>query len=152
MVSSEFCLNIKFRSSSFFCSVVICHQRNPPWGRDATSFYSHLLSQIYINNHVDCVFVCGDINGRVGKMNDVMTCIDDIPIRESIDPVKNNHGDSFIEVLMECKMCITNGRITPEHDHFTSISTRGKMLWIILLYHKKIFLIVLSVKSVMLPP
>ena len=55
-----------------------------------------------------------------------MTCIDDIPIRESIDPMKNNHGDSFIEFLMECKMCITNGRITPEHDGFTSISTRGK--------------------------
>ena len=67
-----------------------------------------------------------DINGRVGKMNNVMTCINDILTRESIDPMKKNHGDSFIEFLMECKMCKTNVKITPEHDGFTSISTSGK--------------------------
>ena len=33
---------------------------------------------------------------------------------------KNRHGESFIHFLLECKLCIVNGRVSPEFDNFTS--------------------------------
>ena len=96
-----------------------------PWGRDSTSFYGHLLSLIYFHNYVDCYFVCGDINGRTGNLNDYINDVDELPPRVCIDAVKNPHGESFVDFLLESRMCITNGRVTPEFDDFTSVSTKG---------------------------
>ena len=97
-----------------------------PWGRDSTSFYGHLLSLIYFHNYVDCYFVCGDINGRTGSLNDYINGVDELPPRVCIDAVKNPHGESFVDFLLESEMCITNGRVTPEFDEFTSVSTKGR--------------------------
>ena len=97
-----------------------------PWGRDSTSFYGHLLSLIYFRNYVDCYFVCGDSNGRTGSLNDYINDVDELPARVCIDSVKNPHGESFVDFLLESRMCITNGRVTPEFDDFTSVSTKGR--------------------------
>ena len=35
------------------------------WGRDALSFFAHLVSQIYAGGHYDHVFMCGDFNARL---------------------------------------------------------------------------------------
>ena len=41
--------------------------------------------------------------------------------REKIlDEDKNRHGESFIDFLLECKLRIVNGRVSPEFDNFTS--------------------------------
>ena len=97
-----------------------------PWGRNSTSFYAHLLTQVYMYTHVDHILICGDLNSRTGSMKDYIEDIDKIPHRNAIDEVKNNHGESLCEFLMESKMCIVNGRITPEYDNFTSTSVRGR--------------------------
>ena len=77
-----------------------------PWGRDNTNFFSHLLGQIYFHNYVDNVFICTDINGRTGGLDDIVQNIDsDIPSRKIIDTTKNKHGESFIDFMLECKMC-----------------------------------------------
>ncbi len=38
---------------------------NSPWGRDATAFYSHLLSGIYSSEDINGLLICGDVNGRI---------------------------------------------------------------------------------------
>ena len=43
-----------------------------PWGRDENAFYSHLLGQIYLHNYVDCVNFSGDVNERVGKLDEIL--------------------------------------------------------------------------------
>jgi hypothetical protein len=78
------------------------------------------------NAHVDEIFLCGDLNSRIGDMMDYIQGVDSLPNRIVIDPTKNNHGSAFIEFLQESKMCVCNGRVTDEHNNFTSISSRGR--------------------------
>ena len=39
-------------------------------GRDSQEFLSHVLSNIYINNDCDAVFVCGDFNARIVSLDE----------------------------------------------------------------------------------
>ncbi len=98
---------------------------NSPWGRDATGFYSHVLSRIYDNIDCDAVCIMGDLNARVGDKADFIEGIDDITPRRVLDNVSNKHGDALLEFLLSSKMCLLNGRVTPEYDNYTSISTKG---------------------------
>ena len=79
---------------------------------------------IYTVN-VDATYICGDLNCRIADMKDYIE-EDDIPSRSAVDTGVNKHGQTFIEFLKDSKCCVLNGRLNPEHDNFTSISTRGK--------------------------
>ena len=96
------------------------------WGRDAQVVYNHLLRETYENAHLDSIIVCGDLNSRIADKEDFLMGIDDIPARKSMDEVSNQHGISLLEFLLESKTCILNGRVTPELDDFTCVSTRGR--------------------------
>ncbi len=100
---------------------------NSPYGRDCSSFYNHLEQLCYsYSNEYDLMFFCGDVNGRVGKLDDYVPDVDiELPKRVVIDEIENNHGKAFINFLTECKMCILNGRFDPSKDNFTYIG-RGK--------------------------
>ena len=77
------------------------------------------MSQVYFHNYVDCVFICTDTNGRTGGLCDYVSVADhDIPARVLIDNEKNKHGESFVDLMLESKMCIVNGRVTAENDDF----------------------------------
>ena len=96
------------------------------WGRDASSYFAHLLSQVYLFSHLDAMYFCGDVNSRIGGQLDCLNEVDNIPIRHSIDDCVNRHGEAFLEFLLDSKMCVLNGRINPLDDNFTSISTKGR--------------------------
>ena len=98
---------------------------NSKWGRNPEIFYGHLLSKIYFYSTVDMVVICGDLNARIGQLKDCIADIDNIPNRVVIDQVKNKHGESFIDFLIESRMCILNGRLNPLSDGYTSVSTKG---------------------------
>ena len=83
------------------------------------------MSQIYVCNDVDSVIICGDINARVGNLNDYVQLVDELSDRIIVDVGKNKHGQVFIDFLHESKMCVGNGRV-PGSDNFTCISTKGK--------------------------
>ena len=116
-------LHFQHKISDFQFILFSCYlpPEDSPWGRDSTSFYGHLLSQIYFHNYVDCVFICTDNNGRTGDTQDYMSDVDaDMIPRKIINEDKNRHGESFIDFLLECKLCIVNGRVSPEFENFTS--------------------------------
>ena len=81
---------------------------NSTRGRDAQSFYSHLLTQIHINNDCDSIFVAADFNFRIGSISDFMSDIDEISNRISVDKTVNQHGHEFIDFLNEAKFCVLN--------------------------------------------
>ena len=121
------CLLFKDKVSNF-CFTVYCvylPPENSPYGRDSTTFFTHLLSLIYLHNFVDCSFVCGDINGRIGGRCETITDVDFIPSRIELDTTHNQHGDAWIDFLNEACMAVTNGRVLGS-DNFTSISSKGK--------------------------
>ena len=112
-----------------FTIVLFCCYLSPDnsvWGREPTSFFAHLITQIYIHNEADCITICGDLNGRVGSIPDIVEGIDDIPPRSSIDKIKSGHGEALLEFVKDTKLAIVNGRINPERDNFTFVSPRGK--------------------------
>ena len=98
---------------------------NSPWGRDATSFYSHLLTQIYLHYDADAIILCGDFNSRIGNINDTNNCVDEIPPRLVVDNAQNQHGKAFIDFLNDSRCCVLNGRFGEESNTHTFLSTRG---------------------------
>ena len=85
-----------------------------------------MLTSIYLADDVNAIFVCGDLNGRIGNLKDTVTALDTVPDRQVLDTVINQHGHSLVEFLQETAMCMVNGRVTPEHNDFTFIANRGK--------------------------
>ena len=99
---------------------------NSPWGRDASAFFCRLLSLVYQFSEVDAIYIGGDINARIGNLEDFIPTIDSIPQRAAIDDFVNKHGETFLEFLRDSKMCVLNGRIDPLYDNYTSVSPKGK--------------------------
>ena len=94
-------------------------------GRDSVTFFTHLLAQVY-SLEADAIYLCGDFNSRISNKDDCIGDIDNVPPRVAIDLSMNSHGESVLEFLRDCKCCVLNGRINPDTDNFTSISSRGR--------------------------
>ena len=82
---------------------------------------------MYEYSYCDHVVLAGDVNSKMGSVQDFIPEIDDnIGKRKILDKNKNKHGQELIDFLIESKMCVCNGRVTPEFDNYTFIHTRGK--------------------------
>ena len=99
---------------------------NSPHSCNSTDFFAYMLTQLYLNYDADFIMVCGDFNCRTGKMQDTLTDVDCIQPRDILDEQKNNFGELFMEFLNDSKLCMLNGRISKQHNNFTSISPKGK--------------------------
>ena len=92
---------------------------------------------MYLYSHIDCTIICGDVNSRIGNEKDFIKDIDGIIERHVLDKVKNSYCDNFIDFLKDSKMCILNGRVTPNLDNFTCINARGKSVVDYMLIHQE---------------
>lgn len=113
--------------SHYSFAIINCYlpPSNSIYGRDATDFMAHVLSIIYRISHYDAVYIVGDVNSRLGDKTDFVENIDNIPARKVIDHTHNSHGEVFLDFLLESKMCVVNGRISPVNDNFTRVHTTG---------------------------
>ena len=96
------------------------------YGKNGEAFFNHLLNQSYILSDVDIFILGGDLNARINADSDYIQGVDAIPKRILLDEGKNKHGASFVDFLIESKMCIINGRLNAAMDDFTSLSKKGK--------------------------
>ena len=71
------------------------------------------------------IFCGGDLNARIGAKLDFSVDIDTVTERRSIDCVTNKHGESFLEFLLDNKMCVLNGRVKGLND-FTCVRTQSR--------------------------
>ena len=90
---------------------------------DAETFYCNLLEQVYAYQNMGQMFVCGDLNSRVGTDTDYIEGVDDMRPRDIIDHVSNSNGDLLVDFLVDCGICMVNGRIG--ENKFTHVSHRG---------------------------
>ena len=122
-------LMVQFKQKCSEFTMVIIVAYLPPehskWGRNAENVFSHILGEVYKFSNVDLILLAGDLNSRIGDKRDCIEEIDHIKSRNIIDTNVNNHGQAFIDFLIESRMCILNGRFEPQHDGYTSISTKG---------------------------
>ena len=96
------------------------------WGRDSTCFYSHLLSLMYNFNDCDNIVLAGDLNSKIGNMEDFIPEVDNLHVHKLLDTAKNKHGYELLNFLVETNTCVCNGRVTPQLNNYTYIHTRGK--------------------------
>ena len=70
-----------------------------PYSRDIDAFYAHLITQLYLANEADMIFLAGDFNARIGSNTDTFDGLDDtiIPERKVLDLTSNKHGSTFID-------------------------------------------------------
>ena len=97
------------------------------YGQDAEDFFNQASALWQDLSDCDLTIGGGDLNSRTGSMIDYIPEIDGqiIPKRTNPDKNKNAHANSFITFLKDNRSLILNGRITPEYNNYTFVSTRG---------------------------
>ena len=93
---------IKLTCTDMSIIIFVCYlpPDNSPYGKDVDGFFSHLTAQLHLASDADLIFICGDMNARVGEQNDLLTDqIEDIciPKRKIIDFTTNKHGSTMID-------------------------------------------------------
>ena len=81
------------------------------------------MKQVYEYQNCGKIIICGDFNSRIGEESDYIEGVDNIPIRQVIDTTSNKYGDHLLDFLVDCNMCIVNGRVGS--NDFTHVSHRG---------------------------
>ena len=100
---------------------------NSSRGRQSNVIFSHLVSQLYLlSEECDTLIMGGDCNARIGQMNDCISDVDVLPVREVIDHDKNSQGEEFIDFLHDVKCCVLNGRFSTGKNNFMCISGNGR--------------------------
>ena len=77
----------RYTQSSFVIYSCYLPPEGSPYANTSV-FFGHIISNIYINNSVDSVILCGDFNARIGSCQDVIKYIDNIHHLNNIDSVK----------------------------------------------------------------
>ena len=77
-------VGLHHRVSEFNVTIVLTYL--PPessnWGRDCETFFSNLLSIVYLESHTDLFVLCGDLNARIGRKVDFINGIDNSTPRQ----------------------------------------------------------------------
>ena len=119
---------LKFSSSQDSENIVLCVCYLPPSEstrvNDSELFYATLLEHVYSYQNEARIIMCGDFNSRVGEATEFIEGVDDVTPRNVMDYTSNVNGDLLIEFLVDCGMCLVNGRVG--NVDFTHVSHRGK--------------------------
>ena len=67
---------------------------------DPDEYFQYLVGMIYELYDLDLIIMCGDYNARIGSKKDYVETIDDIPSRQVVDTVSNDHGQSLINFCL----------------------------------------------------
>ena len=97
------------------------------YGQDAEGFCNQASVLWQDLSDCDLVLGSGDVNSRTKEIADFIPDIDGklIPPRINPDKSKNPHAESFLTFLKDNRSIILNGRVTPEYNNYTFVSTRG---------------------------
>ena len=76
--------------------------------------------ELFNNNDVDDIYICGDFNARIGTLNDSLFN-EEIPVRKILDTSINQQGVKLVNFCNNVNCCVINGRVSTEFDDFTSI-------------------------------
>ena len=68
------------------------------------------------------MYIVGDFNSRCSDISDFIEGVDDVTPREVINYSSNTNGDLLIDFLVDCNLCMLNGR--KGKQDFTCISKK----------------------------
>ena len=98
-------LRFEHRSTGSDFIVYSCYlpPENSARGRDAQSFFAHLLTEKYVHSDIDDLFVGADFNARIGLLSDTIFYCDTIPPHNTLNSSRNRHGQELIDFLNDAK-------------------------------------------------
>ncbi len=70
------------------------------------------ITKLCLHSEVDIVYLCGNLNGRIGNVKNDISDIDNLPSRIHIDDTFHHHGEAIINSVTDCKLCVLNGKIS----------------------------------------
>lgn len=119
-------IKVKCKTSDYILCIAICYLPPNESSRpnDQEMFFENLLQQVYCNQTIGNIVICGDFNSRCGYYSDFIEGVDEISPRSVIDVNENYNGDLFINFLTDINFAMLNGRIGL--NDFTYISPQGK--------------------------
>ena len=127
-LDGQLAIKLENQNSNFKVGILGCYL--PPdsylYGQDPENFFNH--ASVLWENMSDCDLLigAGDLNARTKNCMDFLPEVDGtLPVRNNLDNKKNSHGDCFLTFLRDNRALILNGRVTPQYNNFTFISTRG---------------------------
>ena len=91
---------------------------------DADAVFNELMKKVYEYQSEGEIIICGDFNARLGSESDYIEGVDAAKPREIIDTSTNSYCDILADVLIDCNLCMLNGRLGK--NYFTHVSTQGK--------------------------
>ena len=118
-------LKFENRKSGHKLTLCICYLPHEGSSRryEGEAFYSNLMFKFYEYQNEGGVIICGDFNSRCGDEQDYIAGVDSIDPREVIDCKLNSYGQILIDFLIDCNLCMINGRMG--ENNFTNISGNG---------------------------
>ena len=112
-VSMEDVIWLKFEHRITGHKLTLCICYLPPEGSsrmcDGDAFYTDLMLMFYEYQNEGDVIICGDFNARCGDESDFIG-VDGVPQRDVIDDKMNPFGQLLIDFLIDCNLCMINGR------------------------------------------
>jgi hypothetical protein len=94
-------IKVKCKASNYILCIVICYlppnESSKP--NDQEMFFENLLQQVYCNQTIGNIAICGDFNSRCGYYSDFIEGVDEISPRSVIDVNEHFNGDLFINFL-----------------------------------------------------
>ncbi|MEW8548010.1 MAG: endonuclease/exonuclease/phosphatase family protein, partial [Candidatus Thiodiazotropha sp.] len=119
-------VKFKHKLSDYKLNLCVCYlpPANSSRNVDCEEFFTELLKKVYEYQNDGELLICGDFNARCGDECDFIEGVDPIPPRNVLDEHCNAHGYQFIDFLVDCNLCMVNGRVG--RDNFTCISPLGK--------------------------
>ena len=119
-------IKVKCKASNYILCIAICYlppnESSKP--NDQEMFFENLLQQVYCNQTIGNIAICGDFDSRCGYYSDFIEGVDEISPRSVIDVNENNNGDLFNNFLTNINSAMLNGRIGL--NYFNYISPQGK--------------------------
>lgn len=107
-------LGMKLEDKLSNYSILLYNVYIPPesstWGRDISTLFNNLISEVFVNIETECIVMCGDFNARTGGEMDYIQNIELITECECLDEHKNGHGEELICFLRDVEFCMLNGR------------------------------------------
>ena len=119
-------VKLKHKLSGFKLNLCVCYlpPANSSRPVDPEAVFTNLLKTVYEYQNDGNIVLCGDFNARCGNECDYIEGVDPIPPREALDEQCNAVGYQFIDFLVDCNLCMLNGRIG--RNNYTCISPLGK--------------------------
>ena len=116
-------IHLKLKITGFTVTVIGVYL--PPessiYGQEADLEYESIVNVMFERTDDDLIILLGDLNGRLGKKQDYIPEVDEVPPRVHLDQSLNDYGRA-----LQCKMCVLNGRVCPLQDKYTSISHKAR--------------------------